>query len=136
MGWVVCFTDNEPLASDIRRSLHTAHIPLTSLPASALSDHVRSAVQRLAPSVILLELTPNLENAHVLIFLRSDATTRHTPIIALCADRQATPMILALGANTVIDSTAPADTIARSVLHYFPQPIALELGTRTPALQA
>jgi DNA-binding NarL/FixJ family response regulator len=134
MGWVVCFTDHEPLASGIRRSLHTANIPLSSLPAAMLSDEIRHTVQRLAPSVILIELTPNLDNAHLLIFLRSDMTTRHTPIIALCSDRQATPMIMALGADTVLDSAASPDTIASAVAQMLPQPIALEFGTpRIPA---
>lgn len=129
MGWVVCFTDQEPIASGIRRSLHATHIPLSSLPASVLSEEVRSSVQRIAPSVILLEVAPNLSNAHLLIFLRSDSTTRHTPIIALSTDRSATPMIMALGADSVLDLYTSPDIIAQAVTQFLPQPVALEIGT-------
>jgi CheY-like chemotaxis protein len=112
------------------------HIPLSSLPASQLSDEVRTSVQRIAPAVILIEMSPNLANTHLLIFLRSDSTTRHTPIIALSADRSATPMIMALGADSVLDLFTPPDLIAQAILQALPQPVALEIGTlqavRTP----
>lgn len=85
MAQIVCFADNAAVLSIVEQGFgaceHTVHV----LSASKLTSELRQMVQRLAPDVILLELSHATDNPHLYFFLRADQITRNTPIILVSA---------------------------------------------------
>jgi len=81
MARIICFADNAAVTHAVQQGLDDREHTLHLLPASRLTNELRQAVQSFSPDLILLELSHGMDNPHLYFFLRSDYTTRNTPII-------------------------------------------------------
>jgi CheY-like chemotaxis protein len=123
MARIVCFSDNAAVVRVVRQGLNDREHSLHILAASRLTNDLRQAVRRLAPDVILLELSQALDNPHLYFFLRSDQATRHIPIILLSSGARLEQQAAMLGADGYIQRPFAADQLWRTVATYLrPQP--------------
>jgi CheY-like chemotaxis protein len=99
MARIACFSDNAAIMRIVQQGLGAADHIINLLPASQLTDGLRQAVQSFSPDVILLELSHAMDNPHIFFFLRSDATTRNTPIILVSAGTRLEQQAAILGAD-------------------------------------
>ena len=83
MAKILCFCDTTAIAYAVQQGFIDSEHDLHLLSASCLTNQTREEIYQLGPDVILLELTPALDNAHLYFFLRADRYTRHIPIILL-----------------------------------------------------
>ena len=83
MAKVLCFCDTSAVTYAVQQGLIGSEHELHMRSASYLTNQTREEIYRLAPDIVLLELTPALDNAHLYFFLRADKYTRHIPIILL-----------------------------------------------------
>lgn len=111
MACIVCFSDSVPLIGALRQALRDPAYELHVLPASRLDDDLRHLVRRLCPDLILLELTPTLDNPHLLFFLRSDCATRATPLVLLSCGTWAEQSAAILGADGALRYPFDADQL-------------------------
>src|SRR5689334_17552954 len=86
MANIVCFCDTTAVTYVVQQGFIDSEHDLYLLSASCLTKKTREEIYQLVPDVILLELTPALDNAHLYFFLRSDQYTRHIPIILLSSN--------------------------------------------------
>lgn len=96
---LICFTDNQIVAQKLHQELTGPEYTLDVLPASKLTTELREAVERLAPNVILLEVSRAIDNPHLYFFLRSDRATRDVPIILFSSSKHLAEEALLLGAE-------------------------------------
>lgn len=115
MARIVCFTDNAAVARIVRQGLgdreHTFHV----LAASHLTNDLRQAVRRLAPDVILLELSQAIDNPHLYFFLRSDQATRNIPVILLSSGARLEQQAAMLGADGYVQRPFAAEQLQSAV---------------------
>jgi CheY-like chemotaxis protein len=115
MARIVCFTDNTAVARVVQHGLtdrqHTIHF----LSASRLTEDLRQSVRRLAPDVILLELSQTIDNPHLYFFLRSDTATRNIPIIILSSGARLAQQAAMLGADGYLQRPFLADQLSSMV---------------------
>ncbi|MBC8161787.1 MAG: hypothetical protein H7Z42_11265 [Roseiflexaceae bacterium] len=118
MCTIVCFTDSGTVTSAVQATLgdHDLHM----LSASRLSADVRDVVQRLAPDVVLLELSRAMDNAHIFFFLRSDQTTRETPIVLVSANESSTHQARVLEADAVLTNASLPDKLRHTIARFQP----------------
>src|SRR5262245_22692873 len=122
MARIVCFSDNAGIVRVVRQGLNDLEHSLQVLAASRLTNDLRQTVQRLAPDVILLELSQAIDNPHLYFFLRSDQATRHIPIILLSASGRLEQQAAMLGADGYLQRPFAADQLWRMVsAHLTPQ---------------
>jgi len=122
MARIVCFTDNTAVARTVQQSLTDRQDTLHFLTASRLTDDLRQSVRRLAPDVILLELSQTIDNPHLYFFLRSDQATRHIPVIVLSSGGRLAQQAAMLGADGYLQRPFLADQLMRMVAtHLAPQ---------------
>jgi CheY-like chemotaxis protein len=115
MARIVCFTDNTTVARIVQHSLTDRQHTLHFLAASRLTDDLRQQVRRLAPDVILLELSQAIDNAHLFFFLRSDQATRHIPVIMLSSGARLAQQAAMLGADGYLQRPFLADQLSSMV---------------------
>jgi hypothetical protein len=131
MARIVCFSDSLTLVRTVCQSITSRDHTLFPLPGSQLTDHLRRTVCRLAPDVILIELTRALDNPHLFFFLRSDEATRHIPLVVIAPSPELEPYAAALGADGFLCEPRP-ELIARALDHYLPQPAPAFTAPATP----
>ena len=72
MARIICFSDSAAVIHAVQQGIdqgeHTIHL----LSASRLNGELRETVARLAPDIILLELSHATDNPHLYFFLRAD----------------------------------------------------------------
>src|SRR5215475_12536912 len=122
MTRIICFSDSAATIGLVRQGLsgreHTLHI----MAASRLTNDLRQTVQRLAPDVILLELSQTIDNPHLYFFLRSDQATRHIPVIVLSSGGRLAQQAAMLGADGYLQRPFLADQLMSMVAtHLAPQ---------------
>lgn len=140
MARIVCFSDSLALVRTMRQGISSREHSLFPLPGSQLSEELRRTVRKLAPDVIMIELTRALDNPHLFFFLRSDAATRNVPLIAVAANPELEPYAAALGADGFLCEPQP-ETIARTLDQhlplqipiYAPAPVASSIPLGAPA---
>jgi CheY-like chemotaxis protein len=115
MARIVCFTDNTAVARIVQQSLTDLQHSLSFLTASRLTDDVRQQVRRLAPDVILLELSQTIDNLHLFFFLRSDQATRHIPVIMLSSGGRLDLQATMLGADGYLQRPFHVDQLSSMV---------------------
>ena len=115
MARIVCFTDNTTVARIVQHSLTEGQHTLHFLAASRLTDELRQQVRRLAPDVILLELSQTIDNPHLFFFLRSDQATRHIPVIMLSSGARLAQQAAMLGADGYLQRPFLADQLSSMV---------------------
>ena len=115
MARIVCFTDNTTVARTVQHSLADRQDTLHFLAASRLTDDLRQQVRRLAPDVILLELSQTIDNLHLFFFLRSDQATRHIPVIMLSSGALLAQQATMLGADGYLQRPFLADQLSSMV---------------------
>jgi CheY-like chemotaxis protein len=118
MARIVCFTDNTSVASVVQHELTDRQHALHFLSASRLTDDLRQSVRRLAPDVILLELSQTIDNPHLYFFLRSDKATRNTPIIVLSSGTRLAQQAAMLGADGYLQRPFLAEQLSSMVAGY------------------
>ena len=118
MARIVCFTDNAAVARTIQQGLIDRQHALHFLSASRLTDDLRQNVRRLAPDVILLELSQTIDNPHLFFFLRSDKATRNTPIIVLSNGARLAQQAAMLGADGYLERPFLADQLSSMVANH------------------
>jgi len=124
MARIVCFTDSLTLVRTVCQSITSRDHTLFPLPGSQLTDHLRRTVCRLAPDVILVEVTRALDNPHLFFFLRSDEATRHVPLIVLAANAEVEPYAAALGADGFLSELRP-ELIVHALDHFLPASVSV-----------
>ena len=124
MARIVCFSDNIAVTSAVRQGLSGREHHLLVLAASRLTSELRQTVQRLAPDVILLELSQAVDNPHLYFFLRSDQATRNIPIILLSASVRLEQQAAILGADGFLQRPFAADQLWGTVAAYLTPPQA------------
>jgi CheY-like chemotaxis protein len=77
---VICFTEDATFASLVQQSI-SSDFEVVRFPAAYLNWKVREQVGQVRSQLILLELMPSFDNAHLFMFLRTESTTRNLPII-------------------------------------------------------
>jgi CheY-like chemotaxis protein len=115
MAHIICFSDSAAVISAVRQGLSDADHALHVLPASRLSEDVRQTVRTLSPEVILLELSQALDNPHLYFFLRSDQTTRYTPIILLSGSARVERYAQILDADAYLQRPFISEQLQRTV---------------------
>ncbi len=115
MARIVCFSDNAAVVGIVRQGLADREHSLHVLAASHLTNDLRQAVRRLAPDVILLELSQALDNPHLYFFLRSDQATRNIPVILLSSGAWLEQQAAMLGADGYLQRPFAADQLRRTV---------------------
>ena len=115
MARIVCFTDNTTVARVVQHELTDRQHALHFLSSSRLTDDLRQSVRRLAPDVILLELSQTIDNPHLYFFLRSDKATRNTPIIILSSGARLAQQAAMLGADGYLQRPLSAPQVVLSV---------------------
>lgn len=116
---IICFTDTGAVASTVEATLGDHDLYLLS--ATRLTADVRDLVKRLAPDVVLLELTRALDNAHLFFFLRSDQVTRDTPVILVSPSDFTTHHADILEADSVLGHATLADHLSSTVARLMPK---------------
>lgn len=111
MARIVCFSDNAIVAGTVRQGLSDRGDSLHFLAASHLTNDLRQAVRRLAPDVILLELSQAIDNPHLYFFLRSDQATRDIPIILLSSGARIEQQAAMLGADGYVQRPFAAEQL-------------------------
>lgn len=111
MARIVCFSDNAIVAGTVRQGLSDRGDSLHFLAASHLTNDLRQAVRRLAPDVILLELSQAIDNPHLYFFLRSDQATRDIPIILLSSGARIEQQAAMLGADGYVQRPFAVDQL-------------------------
>jgi CheY-like chemotaxis protein len=115
MARIVCFSDNAAVAHVVQQGLRDRQHTLHFLAASRLTNDLRQTVQRLAPDVILLELSQAIDNPHLYFFLRSDQFTRNIPIILLSSGARLAQQATMLGADGYLQRPFAADQLSRMI---------------------
>jgi CheY-like chemotaxis protein len=115
MARIVCFTDNTAVARVVQQELTDQQHALHFLSSSRLTDDLRQSVRRLAPDVILLELSQTIDNPHLYFFLRSDKATRNTPIIVLSSGTRLAQQAAMLGADGYLQRPFLAEQLSSMV---------------------
>jgi CheY-like chemotaxis protein len=118
MARIVCFTDNTAVARVVQQELTDQQHALHFLSSSRLTDDLRQSVRRLAPDVILLELSQTLDNPHLYFFLRSDKATRNTPIIVLSSGTRLAQQAAMLGADGYLQRPFLAEQLSSMVAEH------------------
>ena len=118
MARIVCFTDNTVVARVVQQELTDRQHALHFLSASQLTDELRQSVRRLAPDVILLELSQTIDNPHLYFFLRSDKATRNTPIIVLSSGARLAQQAAMLGADGYLQRPFLAEQLSSMVANH------------------
>ena len=118
MARIVCFTDNTAVARVVQHELTDRQHALHFLSASRLTDDLRQSVRRLAPDVILLELSQTIDNPHLYFFLRSDKATRNTPIIVLSSGARRAQQAAMLGADGYLQRPFLAEQLSSMVANH------------------
>lgn len=118
MARIVCFADSNAVAHTVRQGLdgYDLHV----LPASRLNSDLRERVRGLAPDMILMELTRDADNAHLFFFLRSDDTTRATPLILVSSSEQAAQQAAILEADGYIYRPQLRELLHETVAEHLP----------------
>lgn len=88
MARILCFSDTTSVAFALQQGREERNDDVHVLSASRLSDQTRERVRQLNPDVIIMEVTRALDNPHIFFFLRSDQSTRMTPIILVSTTGQ------------------------------------------------
>ena len=124
MARIVCFADSPAVISAVRQELSGREHDFHFMAASQLTGELRRAVQRLAPEVILMELSQAIDNPHLYFFLRSDQATRSIPIILLSGGTWLAQQAAMLGADDYLQRPFLADQLWRTVsAHLQPQQV-------------
>jgi CheY-like chemotaxis protein len=118
MARIICFTDNTTVARVVQHELTDRQHALHFLSASKLTDDLRQSVRRLAPDVILLELSQTIDNPHLFFFLRSDKATRNTPIIVLSSGTHLAQQAAMLGADGYLQRPFLAEQLSSMVANH------------------
>ena len=122
MARIICFADNSAVVNAVQQGLgegnHTIHL----LSASLLTSELRHTVQRIAPDIILMELSHATDNPHLYFFLRADRVTRNTPIILVStAGKPLAQQAEILGADGYIDRPLGCEQLRRVVGPHLPR---------------
>lgn len=118
MARIVCFADSPAVISAVCQELSGREHDFHFMAASQLTGELRRAVQRLAPEVILMELSQAIDNPHLYFFLRSDQATRSIPIILLSGGAWLAQQAAMLGADGYLQRPFLADQLWRTVSAY------------------
>ncbi len=109
MARIICMFDSPTLGRSVDQALNHSH-HVSYLPASQLDDSVRDQIVELQPDLILLELTPRMDNPHLFFFLRAEASTRAVPIVMVSSHPALASYADMLGADgSLIAPLAAAD---------------------------
>lgn len=125
MARIVCFSDDVAFLRIMQQELGDNEHEVCLLPASHLSHEVRDLVRQLSPDVIVLEINRATDNPHLYFFLRSDDTTRSTPIILLSSGAQVEQQARLLGADGFLLRSAGAEQIRMALSRHLPPVAAL-----------
>src|SRR3954466_7299478 len=99
MAHIICFSDTAAVIHAVQQGLNSTEHTIHLLTASRLTSELRETVQRLAPDIILLELSHATDTPHLCFFLRSDRATRNIPIILVSAGQSLAQQAEILGAD-------------------------------------
>src|SRR3954463_7680573 len=118
MACIICFSDSAAVIHAVQQGIgqgeHTIHL----LSASRLNGELRETVARLAPDVILLELSHATDNPHLYFFLRADGATRNTPIILVSAGQRLAQQADILGADGYLQRPFASEQLRTMVKPY------------------
>lgn len=118
MPRIICFSDSAAVRRAIRQGLSNHGPSIHFLTASHLTGELRRTVERLAPAVILLELSQAIDTPHLYFFLRSDKATRDIPIILLSGGGRLDQQAAVLDADGYLQRPFAADQLWRTVAAY------------------
>src|SRR6266508_3153009 len=115
MARIICFSDSAAVIHAVQQGIdqgqHTIHL----LSASRLNSELRETVARLAPDVILLELSHATDNPHLYFFLRANRVTRNTPIILVSSGKRLAQQAEMLGADGYVERPFIAEQLRRAL---------------------
>src|SRR6266508_4850086 len=115
MARIICFSDSAAVIHAVQQGIdqgeHTIHL----LSASRLNGELRETVARLAPDVILLELSHATDNPHLYFFLRANRVTRNTPIILVSSGKRLAQQAEMLGADGYVERPFIAEQLRRAL---------------------
>lgn len=116
---IICFVDSSTLATTVQQmaASHDLHL----LSASRLANDVRMSVQQINPDLVLLELNPTMDNAHLYFFLRSDQATRTTPIILISPSELSAHQSAIFGADAIMSRKQIASNLHQTLVRLLPQ---------------
>lgn len=116
MAQIICFADNTAVVNAVQQGLGEGNHAIHLLSASQLTGELRQTVQRIAPDIILLELSHATDNPHLYFFLRADRVTRNTPIILVsAAGKRLAQQAEILGADGYIERPLASEQLRRVV---------------------
>ena len=122
MARIVCFADNAAVVNAVQQGLGEGHHTIHLLSASQLTSALRQTVQRIAPDIILLELSHATDNPHLYFFLRADRITRNTPIILVSTSgKPLAQQSEILGADGYIERPLATEQLRRAVMPHLPR---------------
>ena len=116
---ILCFTDSGALASTVQQVAQPHELHMLS--ASRLAADVRTTVQRLKPDLVLLELNPAMDNAHLYFFLRSDQATRSIPVILVAPSELSNQQSAIFGSDAIVTRKQVASSLRHTLSRILPQ---------------
>lgn len=99
MARITCFADSPILMQQLQQCFAGTTHNLQMVTASHLTHALRTQVQQFSPDLILMELSQSMDNPHIFFFLRSDQTTRNTPIVVFSNSPRSAEEAAILGAD-------------------------------------
>jgi CheY-like chemotaxis protein len=123
MARIACFADSATLFGCVQHGLSGSDHELFHHSSSRLSIEIRQSIRQLAPDLILMELTPRLDNPHLYFFLRSDAVTRHIPVIMMSSSSHVALHAVALGADGFLHAPFSGEQIGQVLDRLLPLPL-------------
>jgi CheY-like chemotaxis protein len=118
MAHILCFSDTAAVIHAVQQGLNSTEHTIHLLTASRLTSELRETVQRLAPDIILLELSHATDNPHLYFFLRSDRATRNIPIILVSAGQSLAQQAEILGADGYLQRPFASEQLRTTVRPY------------------
>lgn len=119
MARIICFSDSATVIHAVQQGIDQGEHSIYLLSASRLNGELRETVARLAPDIILLELSHATDNPHLYFFLRANSATRNTPIILVSASHRLAQQAEALGADGFLQRPFASAQLLDAVSPYF-----------------
>jgi CheY-like chemotaxis protein len=118
MARIICFSDTAAVIHAVQQGLNEGEHTIHLLSASRLTSELRETVQRLAPDIILLELSHATDNPHLYFFLRATRATRDIPIILVSTGQRLAQQAEILGADGYLQRPFASEQLRSAVTPY------------------
>ena len=113
MHSLVCFTHSDQLIQSLHQELDSAGHNLPVVLAPALNERIREVVRQQQPVLALIEAVSFSDVLAFYIFLRSDPSTQHIPVIFLSKDHRIQQYASVFADDTALHTLSTKDVYKR-----------------------